>query len=485
MRLWIAFVGALLLAFSGAVASGGTESPTLPLAGLVTAMTDPARLTGGDPAAFSDARAAGATVVRLDLYWNATAVRKPGAPANPDDPAYDWSGFDHAVTAAVNLNLTPIADVVDAPPWALAIPASAAGPGTPNATALGLFARAAAERYDGRTPGLPRVALWQVWNEPNLDTNISPQLVHGVPVSPGHYRAMVNAVAASVKAVDPNNLVIAGGVAPFRDTTPDTAAQNSDWGPLSFMRDLLCLSATLAPTCHNRVRFDVWSTHPYTSGGPTHHAVLPNDVSLGDLPKMSKVLSAAEAVHHIESSGPIRFWVTEFSWDSKPPSPGGVPTALLDRWVPQALYVMWSDGVSLVTWFSVDDDLLSQSFYQSGLYYHDGKAKPYREGFRFPFVAFPSRGGVYVWGRTPWGKPGSVTVAQRVGDAPWTKIGTLQSNADGIFQKTFHVAASGSLRARMVSTGERTLPFSLTTVPDQFFNPFGETTLLEPTPAKK
>src|SRR5213075_986822 len=101
-------------------------------------------------------------------------------------------------------------------------------------------------------------------------------------------------------------------------------AQDSDWGPLSFMRRLLCLSRALRPTCGFRVRFDVWSTHPYTSGGPTHHAIKPNDVSLGDLPKMRAVLDAAVRAHHILSSGRPEFWVTEFSWDSKPPDPGGV-----------------------------------------------------------------------------------------------------------------------------------------------------------------
>jgi len=64
------------------------------------------------------------------------------------------------VEDAVNADLTPIADVVFAPPWALAIAASGPGPGTPEAAALGRFAQAAARRYDGQTPGLPRIAVW-------------------------------------------------------------------------------------------------------------------------------------------------------------------------------------------------------------------------------------------------------------------------------------------------------------------------------------
>ena len=487
----IALAAGLVSVVLPAAASSQALHPSLGLAppigqpgGLATAVTDPVRFAGpGAAAAFADVRAAGATVVRLQLNWSQTAPDAPENGADPNDPAYDWSSFDSTLDAAISAGLTPIADIVAAPAWALAVPASSAGPGIPSADALGLFASAAAQRYDGGASGRPRIYLWQVWNEPNLDTNLSPQLVNGAPLAPAHYRAMVNAVAVSVKAVSPDNLVIAGGLAPFRDITPDTLGQNQDWGPLSFMRDLLCLSVNLKPTCHTPIRFDIWSTHPYTSGGPTHHAARPNDVSLGDLAKMSKVLAAAQAVQQISSSGPVRFWVTEFSWDSKPPDPQGVPTSLLERWVPEALYRMWVAGISLVTWFSVDDDPPSQSYFQSGLYYQNGKPKPYREGFRFPFVAFPRDKGAYVWGRTPWGRPGRVAVEQRVGSR-WRPLGTVETNANGIFQRTFHAVSGTLLRARLVGVGERSLPFSLKAVPDQFFNPFGGLTLLEPPPRK-
>ena len=474
----------LLLVAIGRVASTASGSPHVAVppvpsaTGLATAVMDSERFPTG-PAAFSAARATGASFVRLQLNWAQTAPSAPTDAADPNDPVYDWSRFDAEVEDAVNADLTPIADVVFAPPWALAIAASGSGPGTPEAAALGRFAQAAARRYDGQTPGLPRIAVWQVWNEPNLNTDLSPQLVNRRPVSPAQYRAMVNAVAAAVKGVDQSNLVVAGGLAPFRDITPETYKQDADWGPLSFMRDLLCLSASLKPTCRTPVQFDVWSTHPYTSGGPTHHAVLPNDVSLGDLPKMTKVLAAAQAAHHIVSPHRVRFWVTEFSWDSKPPDPKGVPTSLLMRWVPEALYRMWADGVTLVTWFSLNDDLPSQSYFQSGLYYHDGTPKPYREGFRFPFVAFPRSRGAYVWGRTPWGQRARVEVEQRVGSR-WQLLGTLATNGNGIFQRTFPAVAGTYLRAQIVGSGEHSLPFSLVAVPDQFFNPFGGTTLLEP-----
>src|SRR5205823_4288812 len=147
---------------------------------------------------------------------------------------------------------------------------------------------------------------------------------------------------AAVKGVSSGNVVVAGGVSPFRDFTQSTYKQNHDWGPLTFMRALFCLAPrTLEPTCSAKVHFDVWAQHPYTSGDPTHHAVLPDDVSLGDLPKLKATLRAAVRAGHIAPAKMPELWITEFSWDSSPPDPRGVPTRLLDRWVPQALYEAW------------------------------------------------------------------------------------------------------------------------------------------------
>jgi hypothetical protein len=290
---------------------------------------------------------------------------------------------------------------------------------------------------------------------------------------------MVNAFADAVHSIHRDNVVVAGGLAPFFDNSAEVTRQNEDWGPLTFMRSLLCISKNLKPTCADRVRFDVWSTHPYTSGGPTHHAVKPDDVSLGDLPEMRAVLDAAIRAHHIVSAHHPQFWVTEFSWDSKPPDPAGVPTKLLKRWVPQALYQMWRNGVSLVTWFSLRDESPTVSPYQSGLFYAGGRAKPYLRGFRFPLVAFPRRGGIYVWGRTPAGAPGRVVVERLAPGGTWKRLGNLTTNRFGIFERTFRAQSTGWVRARLGST-DATLPFSLTPVPDQFFNPFGLLNLLEP-----
>ena len=440
--------------------------------------------------AFARTRAAGASLVRLQLTWSsvAPADRPPGFdPTNPSDPAYHWAAFDDEIKLAKADGLEPMVSIFVAPAWA---ERSAGGPAfaggrDPSPTALAEFARAAARRYSGSFQGLPRIRYWLVWNEPNLSIYLAPQLKDNVPVSPRWYQQAVNGVADAIHSVHPDNVVVAGETAPFRDITPSVLKQRTDWGPLSFMRAFLCLSKSLRPTCATRVHFDAWSHHPYTSGGPTHHANYPDDVSLGDLPEMRRVLQAGVRTGHIVSARPVQFWVTEFSWDTKPPDPKGVPMALAKRWVAEALYRMWLNGVSVVTWFQLRDLPLTTSYLQSGLYFGgrplaSTKPKPTLEAFRFPLVAFKSGlRAVLVWGRTPGGVSARVLV-ERSFKGGWKALGTLRSDSNGIFRGRFRTTTTGSVRARLASTGERSLPFSLRPVPDHFYYPFGNPRLTKP-----
>src|SRR5207249_1586342 len=123
----------------------------------------------------------------------------------------------------------------------------------------------------------------------------------------------------------------------------------------------------IAATCSTRLKFDVWAHNPYTAGGPTHKGGS-DQASLGDLPAMKAMLDAAVKAGHIESRGPLRFWVTEFSWDSDPPDTCGMKMKLETRWIAEALYRAWQSGVSLFTWFLLRDQPFPSTPWQSGLY---------------------------------------------------------------------------------------------------------------------
>jgi Cellulase (glycosyl hydrolase family 5) len=427
------------------------------------------------PDAFALMKGAGAGAVRLLVPWDliAPTTLPPGFDAgDPNDPNYHWSALDATVEAAESAGLTPILDVLGIPEWARTAGSKKAG--APKPADLGLFATALAAHYDGTDSSLPVVHDYMLWDEPNLSLHLN-------PASPASYRAMVNAFAASVHAVDPANLVIAGALDPFGH--PKSKKQT--WysvAPLAFMRSLLCVSNGKHPhaTCKNQIHFDVWSHHPYTFGGPFGKAKNADDVELGDLPKMRAVLQAGVRLHHVVSEQPVKFWVTEFGWDTNPPRPHGAPLALAARWTAEALHQMWLSGVSLVTWFLIDDEP-SPSPYQSGLFFHSGsfvspKAKPSLTAFRFPFVAYLSKQQtISVWGRDGTSARDVITIQLRHGrSGAWRSVAKIEANANGIFQAPLklHATKKDWLRASSADSGD-SLAFSLTRPKDPNIGPWG------------
>ena len=451
------------------IATGGT----IPLR---TGLLDP--LFGGPDrqAAFAMTEAAGATYVRLSVTWRAIAPAVRPADfvaADPTSPGYSWTGLDSVVGQAEEAGLTPILDIVSTPEWAYATRPRGVNGGSPKVAALGEFATALATHYDGSTRDAPVAHVFQVWNEPNVSLNLN-------PVNAATYRSMVNAVADAVHAVDPTNLVVAGGLDPFGHPRGKKQAWHS-MAPLAFMRALLCLSKGKHPhrTCSASVRFDVWSHHPYTFGGPFGRARNPDDVSLGNLPTMRALLKAGVRLHRVVSAAPVQFWVTEFGWDTKPPRPHAAPLALGARWTAESLHQMWLSGVSLVTWFLLED-YKSPSQYQSGLYFHsksldDARAKPVLTAFRFPFVAYLQKKIVTIWGRDATSDKELVTIQRRHGrGGGWRTVARVRSNANGIFKASLRLKATSKDWLRAVAPGSGTsLAFSLNRPKDPRIGPWG------------
>ncbi|HZT84237.1 MAG TPA: hypothetical protein VE984_02300 [Gaiellaceae bacterium] len=446
---------------------------------LATAITDPWLYNSPqERAAFSKTQAAGASYARLSLSWNAIApsTRPVGFVAtDPTSRGYSWSNADVLVAGAEAAGLTPILDIAGAPHWAYAKKPQGVNAGTPKAADLGAFATALAKHFDGTTPGVPAAHVFQVWNEVNNSLFLG-------PVSATRYRGMVNAVANAVHAVDPKSVVIAGDLDPFGHPKGKKQKWYSQ-SPLAFMRSLLCLSKGKHPhpTCSATVHFDVWSHHPYTFNGPFGHARNPDDVSLGDLPKMRALLQTGIRLHRVVSSHAVRFWVTEFSWDTNPPRRHAAPMGLAARWTAEALYQMWRSGVSLVTWFGLQDRG-GRSPYQSGLYRHsqaldNAKAKPVRTAFRFPFVAYLGRGQVTIWGRDATSDRQLVTIQRRHGgQGRWRTVAMIRSNSSGIFKANLRLTATKKdwLRATAPGSG-KSLAFSLTRPsPTLRYGPWGK-----------
>jgi hypothetical protein len=449
---------------------------------LRTAVVEPPLFDlAGENVIFERMHGAGSTAVRMDLSWYTIAPKalpETFDPENPADPAYDWSSLDARVMAAFAHGLEPYLAVNDAPVWARVDRQEAGAP--PNPVDLGKFMHAAATRYSGSYEGLPRIRYWQIWIEPNVNKFFNPQYDrNGKPLAPVRYAALVNAAADAVHTVRADNKLIAGGLSPFTVKIGDTHTI----GPMAFMRSMLCMTAKNTPqaSCDRRVRLDIWSHHPFTSGGPTHHALRKGDVSLGDLGEMKALLTAAYRYHHIVTGSMPEFWVTEFSWDTNPPDPDALPVKLQARWTAEAMHVMWKAGITMVTWLDIRDHPYPENAVQSGLYYAGptlakDKPKPTLAAFRFPFVAYQRKHGIFVWGRTPWGRPGRVVVSQS-STGRWKQRASLMANQYGIFSGTIKGARTGYLRAQLAVGGKtadgKSLSFSLKQPPDRPIQIFG------------
>jgi hypothetical protein len=442
-------------------------------------MNDTGNFTGPQaPVAFQRVRETGANYVRLWIFWRLVAPTDPaltGDPRDPNNPTYQWGTADWQIDNALKKDLTPIVTVFDAPLWAEGNHSPLWWPGSrqPNPSAFGDFAHAVATHYQGR------VRRWEVWNEPNLNRFLSPQEVNGRLVAHNLYRRLVNEFAAAAHAVDPTNVVIAGVQSPVGRAGLATA-------PLRFMRAMLCLNSRLRPVCRRRSHLDAWSHHPYTTGGPTHHASGADDVAIGDLPEMRRVLLAAKRYRRVVSPGTPAFLVTEFSWDTNPPDTEAVPLLLHRRWVAEALYRMWQARVSYVTWFKVRDNPFPGSREQSGLWFNGGATtaegypdlaadlpKPSLQAFRFPFVALP-RSGTVVWGRMPGTAPGRVVVERRRRGGALRRLILLETDRFGVFGHRFRTSMRrASLRARIQGTADASAPFTVKRTRDIPYPPFG------------
>jgi hypothetical protein len=460
-------IGAVLAAL---IAAPGASAA----AGLGIGFANDPMLTSGNSATTAPwigrAVSEGAGMVRVNVTWQQIAPRSRPAGFNagdPGSPGYDWTTVDTAVRNLSARGLKVLIMIYLAPTWAQGpnrLASARNGTWEPDPVQFAAFARAAAVRYSGSypdpsTPGavLPRVRYWQGWNEPNLGYYLAPQWTQTssglAPASPGAYRSLLNAFYAAVKGVSSSNVVVMAGTSPYGDpaagqrSVPITSQRMR---PVAFDRGVFCLSAQLkALSCPGPTMLDVFDHHPYDIKGPTHPALNADDATVPDVSKISRVLRAAERAGRVLPRGSKPFWTTEISWDTKPPDPNGVPIQTQARWLEQALFILWRQGVSNVLWLQIRDSPAIPSYaatYQAGLYYLGGAAKPAATAFRFPFVSNRlTRSSVQAWGRSP--ATGKMTIEVRR-SGRWAAVALLSLRAGQVFSTIVRLTGSATLRAR-------------------------------------
>jgi hypothetical protein len=473
----------------------------LPRAGLTRGVSEGTLLlseaAGVRALAMSRIRETGASVVRIPVDWRSIVAEDPPSgfdAADPSSPDYRFATIDAAVLSAVSAGLTPLLVVSHAPAFAEASPRwPYAYPGSwaPSPIALEEFATALARRYDGsfvdlQAPGgvLPRVRLFQAWNEPNLTRYLEPQWVvqegHWTAFSPLLYREMLNGFYSGVKSVAPSDVVVAAGIAPNGD--PEGVGRMQ---PVRFLRELLCLGVRGRPgtagfraACPDPPHFDVLAFHPLSVGDPDLPAASSLDVSIADAAKITGLLRRAARLHTALPDRVKRLWATELNWESAPQTADGVPVRLQAAWVSRALHRLWVAGVSLVAWqFLVDpypgvraetptggteEYPRPAGLYSAGVGGNPESAQPkaFLRGFSFPFDPLrvtPKR--VRVWAVLMRPREPVVLQRERGAEGGWRAIARLRAGGDGVLNAL--VLLRGSARLRLQSGGLRSAVSSI------------------------
>jgi hypothetical protein len=162
-------------------------------------------------------------------------------------------------------------------------------------------------------------------------------------------------------------------------------------------------------------------------------------------------MAAAEHSHRILPSGSKPLWATEISWDSSPPDPKGVPVATQARYLEQALYVLWRQGIRTILWFQIRDSPPFPDYassYQAGIYYLAGVPKPSATAYRFPFVADRlNRNRLTVWGKAPSG--GKLTIERLKSKGRWQRLKRITVRRGQVFTTTLTLRGGVRLRARL------------------------------------
>jgi hypothetical protein len=308
------------------------------------------------------ASAAGASVIHTTASWPGLAPTKPANAANGDDPAYKLGDLDELVYQSGLYGLRVMIDINGTPKWAN-------GGKAPNVMPkqlgdLTAFAKMLATRYNGRQ-GHGTVALWSVWNEPNLQLFLTPQFVGKKIVGPANYAKLFKAAYAGIKSGNPLAKVAIG----------ETSARGRD-------KPLPGVSASIAPGTFAKylakvpgLKFDAWAHHPYPTSPnlpPTQKVRYPNVVLL-TLPTFEKDLKT-----FFHRSVPV--WITEYGHETKPPDPHGVSYATQSKYAVQALNIAKNDpNVQMFIWFVFHDT--AGNPWQSGLYTASGSQKPAYNAF--------------------------------------------------------------------------------------------------------
>lgn len=385
----------------------------------------------------------GADTLRVEVKWNEVAP-SPSARTRPTFDASDphqYPGFgpyDALISSAAAKGFRILITITgDAPRWATV--GERGDNYRPEPDEYARFVAAVGKRYSGTLLGLPKVAYFSIWNEPNHQNFIKP-----TRDAPLIYRELVDvAIPALRRSAAADARIFVGELKP---------TSRKGVGPKKFIQDWLCLDeryrklrgrAARKKACRSfkKIDADGFAHHPY---GPTELRPKKQDIiNMNVIRRLGTILDQAAKARRLPRKLPI--YNTEFGLQSNPPDifVGTSPerqAALINekeefsyrysRLKSFSQYQLYDDparsGPAAVKW----------SGFQTGLRFSNGNKKPAYDAFRFPIVVRDTRRSVSVWGRV---RPGTgvryVQLQKRSGGRYVDSGGRFATNSAGYFAK--------------------------------------------------
>ena len=247
---------------------------------------------------------------RLGLNWIKQQVRWSSMQPTPDEEPY-WMWLDSFIAQANASGLKVLLSIVAAPDWTRnAVPPDKTGP-PDDLQAYADFVTAVLERYPGQIHAI------EVWNEQNLQR----EWYTAGGLSAARYVEMLSLTYETVKAIDPNVIVVSGALSPTGVNDGVTAIDDFDYMDQMIKAGLLdyadCIGAhhtgvNLPPNVTAEEAFEAGAPPdtvflgPYNTDNPLnpHHSWSFRSTLRGQYEKI------------VAAGGTQRLCVTEFGWPS-------------------------------------------------------------------------------------------------------------------------------------------------------------------------
>jgi hypothetical protein len=353
--------------------------------------------------ALSRLQTLGVRALRVELHWHdvapaANSARRPHFDA-ADPASYGWGAYEALLAEASRLHWEVLLTVTSpVPRWASAGAKDLLT--RPDDLEFERFMTAVGRRFGSA------VALWGIWNEPNLPGWLRPQWrSDGTPASPRIYRGLFQAAYAGLIAAGiPRPRLLFGETAPFGSNKVDVAREGLLHGvmPLAFLRGALCLDSHYhkAAGCGVLPVFG-YAHHPYTYPavqGPFYAPREADQVTIGSLSRLSAALDLAARAHAIPAHVPI--YLTEYGVQTRP-NPLGVAPAQQAEYDAISEHIAWANPrVAAFSQYLFRDERARGGSLGSwtGLYTSRGARKPLALAFALPLVVSRRGPGFSLWG---------------------------------------------------------------------------------------